>query len=270
MNHSNLSHGPQPLISCLCVSSRRPENLRNTIRCYQAQTYSNRELIIVTTTGAEYRAVLDQFPDSTIKLFEMAGDEHFKLGDVRNHSITLASGEYICNWDDDDWSHPLRLVSQYSAAIQNHKRGSLLAYCLMHDSVNKRSYLSYPMFHPATVFCRKDVILDSVRYSSLDFDEDEDFITALYEKNALYAQVYPSLYIYVFHGGNTWAESHFKKLYSLSSEFSSEVSGLLEQIVSHTLSCEAGAAALDQPSIRMQFDYFKAFAMKHRASAVKA
>jgi len=50
------------------------------------------------------------------------------LGELRNYSISKASGTYICVWDDDDWHNPHRLKSQLHDAIDNGKSGCILAY----------------------------------------------------------------------------------------------------------------------------------------------
>lgn len=179
----------QPLISCLCISNNRPDYLKKAIECFCAQTYTNKELVIVTHT-LNYEKVVGRYPSENIKLHKVDLLENLTLGDLRNHAISSASGEFICNWDDDDWSHPMRLESQLAASMSNYKKGSLLAYCLMYDAVNGKSYLSYPMFHPASVFCKKDHLIENdIKYSSLNKDEDDPFIAKLHEQNTLFAQV---------------------------------------------------------------------------------
>ena len=40
------------------------------------------------------------------------------LGELRNRSVELAQGHLVCQWDDDDRSHPMRLSVQVAALIE--------------------------------------------------------------------------------------------------------------------------------------------------------
>lgn len=76
-----------PLVSCICPTiPGRGAWLERAIECFESQTYSPRELVIV-------------------------GDD-LCLGDKRNLACSLARGEIIAHWDDDDWSFPGRLAGQ--------------------------------------------------------------------------------------------------------------------------------------------------------------
>src|SRR5579872_5490009 len=37
----------EPLISCLCITRKKPHMLSRAIRCFMEQSYSNKELVIV-------------------------------------------------------------------------------------------------------------------------------------------------------------------------------------------------------------------------------
>jgi glycosyltransferase involved in cell wall biosynthesis len=63
------------------------------IRCVEYQTYESKELI----------------------KYENAGDR--TIGALRNAANALASGEIICHFDSDDWSHPNRVSEQVALLI---------------------------------------------------------------------------------------------------------------------------------------------------------
>ena len=106
----------RPLISCLTVTLDRLILLKEAIRCYCTQTYPNRELIIVTDGSARYRAAINKYLNwlgrDDIRLICVDG-EGLALGALRNISLAAASGSIVCQWDDDDLNHPLRLELQF-------------------------------------------------------------------------------------------------------------------------------------------------------------
>lgn len=107
-----------PLISCLTVTADRLVLLKEAIGCYLAQTYPNRELVIVTAAGARYRQAIDDHLGALgrddIRLVTV-DDPKATLGALRNISLEAARGDYVCQWDDDDLYHPERLSAQYAA-----------------------------------------------------------------------------------------------------------------------------------------------------------
>lgn len=83
--------------------------LPRAIRCYQAQTYPNRELLILDDGPEGARELIPD--DPTITYARCHGVS--SLGAKRNLACEMARGEYIAHWDDDDWSHPDRLRTMH-------------------------------------------------------------------------------------------------------------------------------------------------------------
>jgi glycosyltransferase involved in cell wall biosynthesis len=244
------------------VSNHRIEYLRQCIDGFLAQTYPNTELVLVSfDESGDYAKLLKQYDAKNIRLIKVDQDQILTLGELRNLSIKMASGEYFCNWDDDDWSHIDRLKIQYQMAEENFKDGSVLAYCLMFDKINHAAYLSHPMFHPATLVCKRQIVTEDICYPSLNINEDDVFIKKLYRENVLYPVVNPILYIYVYHGNNTWNQKHFKQIFSRSYQFSKTGSRLIGEIISHKYSNEEASRRLSDPSLLREFDFFKVFTM---------
>jgi len=85
------------------------------IKCFLAQDYPEIELIIVDD-GTD--RVADLIPnDPRIRYVPL--EAKIKLGLKRNYANEQSKGEFIINWDDDDWSSPLRVTRQVQPMIDN-------------------------------------------------------------------------------------------------------------------------------------------------------
>src|SRR5262245_57789486 len=97
------------LVSCLMVTRNRAKLARRAIACFQAQTWANKELVIVDDGDEDYAPVLAPYRrDLHIVYHRLPPDPARTLGAARNISLELASGDYCAQWDDDEWYHPER------------------------------------------------------------------------------------------------------------------------------------------------------------------
>lgn len=96
-----------PLISAVMPTYNRRQYIPAAIRCFLAQTYSNKELVIVDN-GTDH--VEDLIPAGV--RYEHVGSLKLSTGEMRNRACALSTGPIICHWDDDDWSHPKRMAEQ--------------------------------------------------------------------------------------------------------------------------------------------------------------
>src|SRR5438309_10414663 len=101
-NHMDTVQGP--LVSCLCVTEGRPAFMPWLLWCFDRQTWSHRELVIV---------------DSSLEPSQVVGRDDVRVvslppgtrvGKKRNLALQEAHGEIITWFDDDDWQHPHKLV----------------------------------------------------------------------------------------------------------------------------------------------------------------
>lgn len=245
-----------PLLSCLCVSTDRPQFLESSIKSFLSQSYPNKELVVVSRNLETYKKLVTRYESDQIRFFDVDKKKEETLGDLRNRSIKEAKGEYFCNWDDDDWYHNRRLERQFDAIKKSCKLGSILAYCLLFDKTSNKCYLSYPMFHPATIMVKKSLINDLICYSSLDKDEDGELIVKLFRANVLFPLIDPTLYIYVYHGGNTWNASHFSKFYAQSALMDDASSKEISRILNEYYSIEEASEILSGREILGGLNYF--------------
>lgn len=108
--------GPQPKVSVI-VTTFEPSGpeLLTSVRSILAQTYRNIEVIVVDDASApEYQEVIASVCsiDSRIRL--VSAEENQGTYCARNIGLSVATGVYVTGQDDDDWSHPERLVEQVS------------------------------------------------------------------------------------------------------------------------------------------------------------
>jgi glycosyltransferase involved in cell wall biosynthesis len=224
---STLPSRAWPLMSCLTVTGKRIRLLKRSIQHYLLQRYPHRELVIVAQGDARYRqALTDHLAElgrADIRL-EFC-DDGATLGRLRNLSLDAARGELICQWDDDDCNHPDRLVVQ-----AEHMWRERAAACFFTDHLQlvtgdraihwidwvtsrPTSPLKWQLL-PGTVMMAKD---RRFRYPeqgpSAVRGEDTAFLDDLYDVIPVAAlRDAGYLYLYTFHGRNTFSEEHHRAL----------------------------------------------------------
>lgn len=247
----------QPLISCICITRKDPFQIGRAIKCFQDQTYMNKELLIVFETERTIdRPVVTPGGDNGIKHLEIGLRPKKSLGQLRNIGISACGGEYFCQWDDDDWYHIGRLEAQMRAVQSNCKAASVLSNWLMYDCGNEQAYLSYIGPWAGSVLCKRRIGKRTVRYPDLAKNEDAQFANELYSMNCVMPLLMPFLYVYVYHGQNTWDADHFQALFSRSKRLSPSASRTIGKILSGRVSNAHGSRLLGSPGILREIDYF--------------
>lgn len=202
------------LISCLMVTQdpARFRLLDKSVACYVAQHYPDRELVICCDGPREYQYRLARYLENLsredIRLHCPSGD--MSLGAIRNYSVSVARGSYICQWDDDDLNHPRRLSVQF-----DHLRSTGHPVSFMRDQLHyfydtRELYWVnwHPDFIPGTLLCRTD-ILASNPYPGISRDEDGQLRDALRRRMDIAGLAnHGYLNVYTFHGSNTWNHAH--------------------------------------------------------------
>ncbi|MGY0036924.1 glycosyltransferase family 2 protein [Pedobacter sp. NJ-S-72] len=226
-----------PIISCICITYNRPFLLQGAIHCFEAQNYPNKELVIsYQVNDALSKQVIDELSYNEtlkIKLIERPIDE--SLGNARNYAIAKCSGDYICMWDDDDWYHPSRLSFQFNSMqiIGQRYQASVLSRILLYDNTSKKAYFSFPYTWDGTVLCRKEILLQN-QYANSNRGEDTHVITFLSGRKLLYQiNDSPFLYVYIYHGTNTWHYKHFEYFLNKSELLSEEVTASIRKMINY-------------------------------------
>lgn len=250
INNNSMMNKSLPLISCLCVTRKKPKLLERAISCFTYQVYPQKELIIVYEDDDDYTInfindlKLSQRND--IKLVLVKSIPKTSLGKLRNIGINVASGTYICQWDDDDWYHCCRLTYKYKALKENGKTGSVLTQWLVFNTIENKAYLSNRRVWEGSILCEKD-ILQSKPYDDKSMGEDTPTIDYLVSTNSLYLiRDNPVIYIYVYHGNNTWDYNHWNYIFECSTELSKEDSLIIKDILAQKYTIQEGSLILDK------------------------
>jgi glycosyltransferase involved in cell wall biosynthesis len=142
-------------------------------------------------------------------------DRKLSLGALRNVSIEAARGDVICLWDDDDLHHPKRMEQQVTALVGAAAGALFLADCLhlfMDDGLCYWVNWGKTRLRglPGTLVARRD---RELRYPEegrrAEAGEDTDLLERLVRTvPTVFLPGPPFLYVYRFHGTNTWARDH--------------------------------------------------------------
>lgn len=217
-----------PKISCLLITAKdRFQYAQRSIRCYVDQTYPNRELLIVNEGPSEYQRQIQGYVDSLgrqdIHCIWLKGV--YTLGGLRNISLAMATGQYFCQWDDDDFCMPHRLSTQYAYLSKHPKAkvcylGDQLQYFFQSKELywnNWKQFGSLGLLKhsliPGTILSRLDV---GVRYPNTRAGEDSIFADALIDKNPESVVLLAGeggMHVYTHHGTNVYDIVHHQAIY---------------------------------------------------------
>ncbi len=209
------------LVSCITITQAgRLQLLQSALQDFLGQSYPERELVILHDAGTDLnqaiQALIFQYtgakPSPPVHLHAVAPGR--SLGALRNQAVGLAQGELVCQWDDDDRHHPLRLELQVQAL---HAQSS--AFCFLSDQLHlfcDRGLLTwddwhsepYPMnFVQGTLLGLKDAMPN---YLDLARGEDTGLCLAILEAGCKIARLRNRgwCYVYTYHGSNTWQRPH--------------------------------------------------------------
>jgi glycosyltransferase involved in cell wall biosynthesis len=206
-----------PLVTCMMITKDRLEYAKIAIRDFIAQTYTRKELLIVTDSQDgtySYVKSLDR-PDITVRQLP---SESRTLGELRNYAVQEARGIYVIQWDDDDLYHPSRISVQMLHLLENQAVGCFMREWLMAWPSEKRYAVSYPRDTgwEGTGIIRKDVY---PIYPKERLGEDTVMMMRLwknYPNDVIVIDGYECLYIYRIHARNSWGRDHAKGLFDRS------------------------------------------------------
>lgn len=211
-------------VSCLTLTKDRLLFLKQAVTCYCRQTHENKELIIVSAGTRRYQAAVRNFVDSLdrsdIHVMTLSS-AHVPIGVMRNISLDQVSGEFICQWDDDDLYHPDRIKMQYQSTIDHNSDACYLTDHLQFFPHTRQMYwIDWRLFRtdvisdtlvPGTLFMKRN---GTLRYPELDHaGEDNVFRNTLYHHFPTYAlSGHGYLYVYRVHRMNQCPVEHHHQI----------------------------------------------------------
>lgn len=124
-------------VSCLCASRpNRLGQLQRAVLDFQAQTYANRELVIVVDGQSGFGDVVRAFVgnDKRVRVLDRLVRSQL---DCLQFAAMSAFGDILTIWDDDNLNHPMRLSRQVEKQKAYYRDAITVLYkglYLFHDS----------------------------------------------------------------------------------------------------------------------------------------
>ena len=198
-----------PLVSALLITKNRKEQALRAIECFLAQTYDAKELVIIDEGERELEKAIKKLASPLISYHR--NDKRINLGQLRNQAIRIAKGEYVCQWDDDDLYHPAKISHQLAICEEKKADACFLLRELLLDQPRMSLGISDYRLWEGTILARKDKILS---YPAWRRGEDYWVVHRLAQRGTVVALDWPELYLYIYHGSNTWDRHHFARVWA--------------------------------------------------------
>lgn len=191
-----------PLISCIMPTRERRKFIPAAIDCFLAQTYPNKELIIIDDGPDRVSDLIP--PGGLIRYYHI--QERRSVGEKRNIAINAAAGDYIAHFDDDDWSHPSRLKEQIKLLIG--AQTSIVGYRSMYflDETNKRAFVymnDEELYALGTSLLYSRAYWKGGKFPDKYVSEDNDFISRAQRSRGLVVADANDRMVARIHSGNT-------------------------------------------------------------------
>ena len=235
MENETYNDHQQALVSCICITHKRPEQLLKAILNFKDQTYLHKELIISYPKDDIPTKDLIRKASALycLKIMTIERDQEVSVGAAKNIAVSMARGEYICIWDDDDYHAPNRLHHQMYVLQITEKsyQASILLRITLYDHLTQRANLSLPYNWSGTLLCSTPLLLQHP-YEDTNLLEDINLIRFLESENLLLHIEYAFiLYIYVYHGNNALDYHHFRYFMKNSFKFTDKYNKTVQQIL---------------------------------------
>ncbi len=209
------------LVSCITITQPgRLHMLRESIGDFARQTHEARELIILHDGGSAFdgdvrQVVMESGAHSRIEVHSVT---RMPLGALRNAAGALAKGDLVCQWDDDDRYHPLRLQVQHDALMSESAD-----FCFLSDQLHLYRASGemfwddwhgqpYPLnFIQGTLMGRREKM---PIYPDLSLGEDTGACLEILRAGHKICRLrnHGWCYVYVHHGENAWSGKHHRAI----------------------------------------------------------
>jgi glycosyltransferase involved in cell wall biosynthesis len=190
----------------MLTQESRVEFAKRAIRCFQSQTYPDKELVIVTKDNWD----IPYEDGNDIRVIRVSPD--IVVGDMRNAGTRNSLGRFVATWDDDDVSHPTRLefmVNEFDRLFVTSARNC-------EGIVLRKITQAWPerdlfwITHTRKWECSSVVLRTSMPvYPSKQRGSDFAALGSV----PMFSLVRPDLYVRTIHGNNVWGEDHYQRHY---------------------------------------------------------
>ena len=205
------------MITCIMITQPARLHLaRIAIGDFVRQTIADAELLVVHSGDAAFESALTASLDESVRprIRLQKAEPRLSLGALRNLATAAATGEFVCQWDDDDRYHPLRLELQHAALM-----AEAADFCFLTDQLHwfpqqRELYWddwgleAYPLdFIQGTLFGRRSRMPS---YPEIARGEDTGLAMDILRARHRIARLrdHGWSYVYVYHGGNVFSADH--------------------------------------------------------------
>jgi glycosyltransferase involved in cell wall biosynthesis len=199
-----------PLVSCIMPTSNRRAFIPLALTCFRAQTYSNKELVVIDDGSDPVADLLQDSPD--VRYVRIP--QRLTIGAKRNLACREAQGEIIAHWDDDDWYAPDRLERQIAPIAEGQADMTGLAnrfvlemplgqFWTTTDHLHRRMFVGD--VHGGTLVYSRSILNGSIRYPEINLAEDAFLIREALRRNKRLLRLENSgSFVYLRHARNAW------------------------------------------------------------------
>jgi len=221
-----------PKVSCLLVTTGRVSHAKESVACFQRQTYPNKELILLSQGDADANDAIWQSVREMPNVQYFPAHPRLSLGAMRNLSCELASGPILCQWDDDDLYFPTRITDQVKALQSYHKNSASAFSKFLKYFVNTQELYwcdwsgegaptsqflcGSVMFYKRFFHQHKSYLYPEVGHQS-DCEEDLNVLGKLLKAGNVQEAGFGHQYCYQYHGSNTYDLDHHRLTLRLDS-----------------------------------------------------
>ncbi|MFB7187735.1 glycosyltransferase [Streptomyces sp. NPDC056230] len=208
------SNTAAPSVSCLMVTKDRLSLARRAIQCFLAQTYTNKELVVVDDGSSDaLEQHVRRLGDPRIRFHRLPPTGQ-TLGALRNIAVDRATGTYVCQWDDDDLYDPERIEVQMAAVVALGAEACFLARQRLWRPARRELAISHVRVWEGTMLCAKARL---PRYPAQRRGEDTPVAAHVVSNNRVASVDVPELCTYVCHENNTFEPAHFERIFDVAS-----------------------------------------------------
>jgi O-antigen biosynthesis protein len=204
------SQPSSPLVSCIAPTVDRIELLERSVELFLRQSWPNRELLIVEQGNYPVAQLCRR--DERIRAIRVL--PKLSIGAKRNVGCEHAHGQYLLQWDDDDWYGSERISAQVAPLLSGEADVSAIApdlffhldsgqFWRVTDELRRRMF--YEDVLGGSIAFSKALWEKSGRFPSRNLAEDAALLANLLGSGYRLARI-PNAdhYVYVRHGANTW------------------------------------------------------------------
>lgn len=177
--------------TAICPTANRRAHIPIMLKSFLSQTVTDSELIIVDD-GVE--SVSDLIPvnpriryvrlpncsDTAPKFYGASPAGRLSIGSKRNLCCSMARGEFILHFDDDDWSAPGRMAHQINHLQRMNAQAMSYYGALYLNTDTKRLYLFDPQGRcpNGATFCYRKSFWEQHCFEDQQLGEDTTFLNA--------------------------------------------------------------------------------------------